>query len=82
MSWKQACAKLGTQTISEEGENLSRNAPKEGLINQGVSGVQMADVSVDTETGIVTMNRMVAVQDCGLIVNPRTAESQGWAPAS
>jgi xanthine dehydrogenase YagR molybdenum-binding subunit len=76
MSWKQACAKLGTQTISELGENLSRNAPKEGLINQGVSGVQMADVSVDIETGIVKMNRMVAVQDCGLIVNPRTAESQ------
>jgi len=24
MSWKQACAKLGTQTISEMGENLSR----------------------------------------------------------
>jgi xanthine dehydrogenase YagR molybdenum-binding subunit len=76
MSWKQACAKMGTQTISEVGENLSRNAPKEGLINQGVSGVQMADVTVDTETGIVKMNRMVAVQDCGLIVNPRTAESQ------
>jgi xanthine dehydrogenase YagR molybdenum-binding subunit len=76
MSWKQACAKMGTQTISELGENLSRNAPKEGLINQGVSGVQMADVTVDTETGIVKMNRMVAVQDCGLIVNPRTAESQ------
>jgi xanthine dehydrogenase YagR molybdenum-binding subunit len=76
MSWKQACAKLGTQSISEEGENLSRNAPKEGLINQGVSGVQMADVSVDIETGQVKMNRMVAVQDCGLVVNPRTAESQ------
>ncbi len=76
MSWKQACAKLGTQTISEVGENVPKNAPKEGLINQGVSGVQMADVSVDTETGIVKMNRMVAVQDCGLVVNPRTAESQ------
>ncbi|HVO97006.1 MAG TPA: xanthine dehydrogenase family protein molybdopterin-binding subunit [Bryobacteraceae bacterium] len=76
ISWKQACAKLGAQTISEMGENLPRNAPKEGLINQGVSGVQMADVSVDIETGIVKMNRMVAVQDCGLVVNPRTAESQ------
>ena len=76
LSWKQACAKLGAQTISETGENLSRNAAKEGLINQGVSGVQMADVSVDIETGKVTMNKMVAVQDCGLIVNPRTAESQ------
>lgn len=76
MTWKQACAKLGTQTLSEMGENVPANAPKEGLITQGAAGVQMADVSVDTETGVVRMNRMVAVQDCGLVVNPKTAESQ------
>jgi xanthine dehydrogenase YagR molybdenum-binding subunit len=33
-------------------------------------------VSVDVETGVVKMNRMVAVQDCGFIINPKTAESQ------
>jgi xanthine dehydrogenase YagR molybdenum-binding subunit len=76
MTWLQACAKLGTQTISETGENIPRDAPKEGLINQGASGVQMADVSVDIETGVVKINRIVAVQDCGLVVNPKTAESQ------
>jgi len=31
---------------------------------------------VDVETGVVKVNRYVAVQDCGLIVNPRLAESQ------
>ena len=31
---------------------------------------------VDTETGIVKMLKMVAVQDCGLVVNPKTAASQ------
>jgi len=36
----------------------------------------MADVSVDTETGIVKVNKMVAVQDCGLIISLETAESQ------
>jgi xanthine dehydrogenase YagR molybdenum-binding subunit len=36
----------------------------------------MADVTVDIETGIVKMNRFVAVQDCGLIINEKTAESQ------
>jgi xanthine dehydrogenase YagR molybdenum-binding subunit len=46
------------------------------LIDAGVGGVQMADVSVDIETGIVTINEMVAVQDCGLIINLKTAESQ------
>ena len=36
----------------------------------------MAEVSVDLETGIVKMQKMVAVQDCGLIINLKTAESQ------
>jgi xanthine dehydrogenase YagR molybdenum-binding subunit len=76
MTWQQACAKLGTQTIVENGSNVPQEAQKEGLIAQGASGVQMADVSVDIETGIVRMNKMVAVQDCGLVVNPKTAESQ------
>ena len=38
--------------------------------------MQVADVSVDIETGIVKVNRLVAVQDCGLVINPKTAESQ------
>ena len=36
----------------------------------------MADVSVDIETGVVKMNKMVAVQDCGLVVSLETADSQ------
>jgi xanthine dehydrogenase YagR molybdenum-binding subunit len=36
----------------------------------------MADVSVDTETGVVKMNKMVCAQDCGLIISMKTAESQ------
>ena len=36
----------------------------------------MADVSVDVETGVVKINQMVAVQDCGLIIDLKTAESQ------
>ena len=38
----------------------------------------MADVSVDIETGVVKMNKLVIVQDCGLVVNPKTAESQAY----
>ena len=36
----------------------------------------MADVSVDIETGVVKVNKVAAVHDCGLIINPKTAESQ------
>jgi xanthine dehydrogenase YagR molybdenum-binding subunit len=75
LTWKAACQKL-TAKISEMGANDPKMAPKEGLNSAGVGGVQMADVSVDVETGVVKMNRLVAVQDCGLIINPKTAESQ------
>ncbi|HVN05844.1 MAG TPA: xanthine dehydrogenase family protein molybdopterin-binding subunit [Bryobacteraceae bacterium] len=74
LPWQDACRKLGTSKISEMGENNPRNPG--GLMSSGVGGIQMADVSVDTETGIVKMNKFVAVQDCGLIINPTTAESQ------
>lgn len=76
LAWKAACAKLGVKTISETGQNIPRDAPKEGLNTGGVGGVQIADVTVDVETGVVKMNRIVAVQDCGTIINPKTAESQ------
>jgi xanthine dehydrogenase YagR molybdenum-binding subunit len=76
MTWEAACRKMGTSKISAEGENNQRTGGREGLQTSGAAGVQIADVSVDTETGVVKMNRFVAVQDCGLIINPRLAESQ------
>jgi xanthine dehydrogenase YagR molybdenum-binding subunit len=79
--WKAACKKLGVKPISEMGENNPKTAPKEGLNTGNVAGVQIADVSVDTETGVVKMNRLVCVQDCGLIINPKTAESQCYGAA-
>src|ERR1035437_8766442 len=75
MTWVSACKKIGPGgKISETGANEARNPM--GLNSGGAAGVQVADVSVDTETGLVKINRYVAVQDCGLIINPRLAESQ------
>ena len=48
----------------------------EKLTDKQVGGVQMAEVAVDTETGVVRMVKMVAVQDIGLIVNRLLARSQ------
>ncbi|HLK66280.1 MAG TPA: xanthine dehydrogenase family protein molybdopterin-binding subunit [Bryobacteraceae bacterium] len=76
LTWQAACRKLGTTKIAEMGENVPRQAQAEGLNTQGAAGVQIADVSVDIETGIVKVNRYVAVQDCGLVINPRLSESQ------
>jgi hypothetical protein len=74
LTWVAACKKLGATKISEEGENQQRSPG--GLNSSGVGGVQIADVSVDTETGIVKMNKFVAVQDIGLVINPELAKSQ------
>ncbi len=76
MTWQEACRKLGVDTISEMGENVPRESMKEGMMSSGVGGIHMSDVSVDTETGIVRVNKHVAVHDCGMVVNPKTAESQ------
>ncbi len=75
ITWEAACRKIGPGKISEMGE-FNRRQPAPGMNDQGVGGVQIADVSVDTETGIVKVNRYMAVQDCGLVINPRLAESQ------
>jgi xanthine dehydrogenase YagR molybdenum-binding subunit len=76
LSWKDACAALGPNAVTKRGVNVPGDSEKAKLISQGVGGVQMADVSVDVETGVVTLNEMVAVQDCGLIINLKLAESQ------
>jgi len=72
MPWKQAAARVGMTPLTAKGANPGAGK----LIDQGVGGIQMAEVSVDTETGIVKMEKMVAVQDCGLIIDLKTAESQ------
>ena len=72
LSWKEATSKLGVNPVTATGGN-----PGAGKLNDsGVGGVQMVDVSVDVETGVVRVNKMVAVQDCGLIIDLKTAESQ------
>jgi len=75
IAWSAACRKL-TSPISEMGTYNGRQQDTAGLATGGAAGAQIADVSVDTETGIVKINKYVAVQDCGMVINPRLAESQ------
>ena len=70
VSWKQACAALGTQGITAEGEW------QPGLSSGGAHGVHLAEVEVDTETGKVQVLRLIGVQDCGLPLNRLAIESQ------
>jgi xanthine dehydrogenase YagR molybdenum-binding subunit len=70
LGWKDACKHLGTEPISVDGQWEA------GLSSSGTSGVQFAEVTVDIETGVVRIKRILAMQDCGLIVDTLTAESQ------
>jgi xanthine dehydrogenase YagR molybdenum-binding subunit len=70
LSWKDACKKLGTEPVSVDGEWEA------GLSASGTSGVQFAEVEVDIETGVTKVTRITCVQDCGLILDELTAESQ------
>ena len=70
LAWRDACKLLGTQPVAAEAPG-DRN-----LSGSGSSGVQFAEVEVDIETGITRVRRVVCVQDCGLILDLKTAESQ------
>jgi xanthine dehydrogenase YagR molybdenum-binding subunit len=70
ISWKDATSALGMETISFGGHW------DEALRENGAAGVQFAEVEVDTETGEVKVIKIVALQDCGLIINRLTTESQ------
>jgi xanthine dehydrogenase YagR molybdenum-binding subunit len=70
LSWADACKHIGPQPITADGDW----AP--GMTSATTSGVQFAEVNVDVKTGIVKVQRVLAIQDCGLVLNPLTAESQ------
>ena len=70
IAWKEACRLLGTEPVSVDGEWEA------GLSASGTSGVQFADVEVDTDTGVTRVHKIACVQDCGLVLDPKTATTQ------
>ncbi|HZN57529.1 MAG TPA: xanthine dehydrogenase family protein molybdopterin-binding subunit [Planctomycetota bacterium] len=72
LSWKQACALLGQEKIQESADKDEGR----GMSDQGVGGAQFAEVSVDVETGQVRLEKIVAVADCGMVMNRLLCESQ------
>jgi xanthine dehydrogenase YagR molybdenum-binding subunit len=74
LTWKEACQLLGMRGLEVTAAH-ERGTPSP-LSSEGVGGVQMAHVEVDKETGVVRMKKFVAVQDQGLVINPKTCESQ------
>jgi xanthine dehydrogenase YagR molybdenum-binding subunit len=73
LAWKDACAKLPVEGLSASAERAENHAD---AWKRFTGGAQFAQVEVDTETGLVRVKKVVAVHDCGLVVNALTAESQ------
>jgi xanthine dehydrogenase YagR molybdenum-binding subunit len=82
MSFRDAAGLLRTDRISavasrtDDYDGFRRRMGDAAMARQDLGGVQFAEVVVDTETGIVRVERVVAVQDCGRPMNPLLIESQ------
>ncbi|NRA95122.1 MAG: xanthine dehydrogenase family protein molybdopterin-binding subunit [Planctomycetes bacterium] len=74
MSFKDACRLIRQGDISAVGKRV-RNWRDATYMN-GVAGAQFAKVTVDCDFGIVKVDKLVALQDCGLVINRLTAEGQ------
>ncbi|HEV3338911.1 MAG TPA: xanthine dehydrogenase family protein molybdopterin-binding subunit [Pirellulales bacterium] len=76
LTWQQACRLLGMNALEITGRFDPATVKDSPLSSSQVGGVQMAEVAVDRRTGVVKMKKFVAVQDMGLVINPKTAKSQ------
>ena len=82
LAFGEVTARLRTDSISEVASRADDYAGfgqrygDAATARQDLGGVQFAAVAVDTETGIIRVERVLAVQDCGRPMNPRQIESQ------
>lgn len=74
LKWTDACKLIGPNPIDARGRRFDNY---QGRPFHGTQcGVQMAEVRIDTWTGLCEVTRMFAVQDCGLVIARKLAESQ------
>lgn len=75
ISFKDACRLIRQGDISQVGKR-QRNYGRDATYQNGVAGVQFAKVTVDCDFGLVKVDKIVAIQDCGKVINKLTAEGQ------
>jgi xanthine dehydrogenase YagR molybdenum-binding subunit len=71
-AWLAACARIEEESRTFQNDPAAYFRPWEA----NIAGCQFAEVEVDVETGVVRVLRVVAVQDCGRVIDRLTAESQ------
>jgi xanthine dehydrogenase YagR molybdenum-binding subunit len=73
LTWAEAAAKVPVEGLTVQG---SRAEDYAGLYEGKIAGVQFVEIEVDVGTGKIRVVKVVAVQDCGRVINPLLAESQ------
>lgn len=73
LPWAEACKKLPSQGVAATADRAENH---EDAWKRFTTGCQFAEVEVDTATGKVRVDRVVAVHDCGVPINALTTESQ------
>jgi xanthine dehydrogenase YagR molybdenum-binding subunit len=83
VAFAEIAVRLGTDAIAavasradDYGGFRRRIGDDAAIAQHDLGGVQFAAVAVDTETGVIRVEKVVAVQDCGRPINPRQIESQ------
>jgi xanthine dehydrogenase YagR molybdenum-binding subunit len=72
LEWRKVATKMpGEQIVCR-----ADRKPQYETYRWDLAGCQFCEVEVDVETGVVRVVKMVSVNDCGMPVNPLTAESQ------
>lgn len=82
MAFRDVAAKMRTEQLAVLASRADDYAGFRSRMGDGaaalndIGGVQFAAVTVDTETGLVRVERVVAAHDCGRPINPAQIESQ------
>jgi xanthine dehydrogenase YagR molybdenum-binding subunit len=74
LTFADACKLIGPNPLEARGERFPNY--KGDPFERGVCGLQFAEVEVDSWTGLVRVVRMLAIQDCGIVLAKKPAESQ------
>ncbi len=73
ISYQDICTK---SFYTDHQKQIQATASKLSYDSPPPYNATFADVTVDTETGFVTVNKIVSVTDAGQVVNPQMAEGQ------
>jgi xanthine dehydrogenase YagR molybdenum-binding subunit len=72
VSFREAARKMPGEVIT----CLADRKKQFEVVRQDLAATQFAEVEVDVETGVIRLLKMVGVHNCGIAINPLTAENQ------